>query len=114
MSSSNTSVHFTSTTTTLISNGDIILAGETLQSIGSDTVILFNLLLNTLYICTHLKDFKKNEDATGAFTKQMISILNVVTNNKDKVIILMMDANTQFKIDGNNIWVYSKCFALDK
>lgn len=108
MSSNNTSSHFTSTTTSLISNGDAILVGETLQSIGSDTVILFNLLLNTLYICTHLKDFKKGEDATGAFTKQMTSILNVVTNNKDKQIFLMMDANTQFKLDGNNIWVYSK------
>jgi hypothetical protein len=92
----------------LISDGDVILHGESLFNIGSDTVILFNTVLSALYICAHLKDYKPLEDASGAFTKQMTSILNIVNANKDKEIYLMLDANTQFEIEGNTILVFSK------
>jgi hypothetical protein len=107
MSISNT---FTSNFTEIkpISDGDVILHGESLFTIGTDTVILFNIAMNALYICAHLKDYKPLEDATGAFTKQMTAILNIVNSNKDKEIYLMMDANTQFEIEGNTILVFSK------
>jgi hypothetical protein len=91
-----------------ILDGNPILNGHSVFSIGSDTFILFNVLLNTLYICAHLKDFKPSEDSNGAFTKQMNVIIDIVNNNKDKQTILMMDANTQFKIEENTILVYSK------
>lgn len=92
----------------LISDGDVILHGESLFNIGSDTVILFNTVMSALYICAHLKDYKPLEDASGAFTKQITSILNIVNANKDKEIYLMLDANTQFEIEGNTILVFSK------
>jgi hypothetical protein len=92
----------------LISDGDVILHGESLFNIGSDTVILFNTVMSALYICAHLKDYKPLEDASGAFTKQMASILNIVNANKDKEIYLMLDANTQFEIEENTILVFSK------
>ena len=91
-----------------ILDGNPILNGHSVFSIGSDTFILFNVLLNTLYICAHLKDFKLAEDSNGAFTKQMNVIIDIVNNNKDKQTILMMDANTQFQIEENAILVYSK------
>ena len=91
-----------------ILDGNPILNGHSVFSIGSDTFILFNVLLNTLYICAHLKDFKPSEDSNGAFTKQMNVIIDIVNNNKDKQTILMMDANTQFQIEENAILVYSK------
>jgi len=93
---------------TLINDSNPILNGESVFTIGTDTVILFNVLSNILYICAHLKDYKPLEDAKGAFTKQLNSILNIVNFNKDKQIILMFDANTQFEINDNSIFVYSK------
>jgi len=92
----------------LISDGDVILRGETLLNIGADTVVVFNVLMNMLYICAHLKDYKPLEDATGAFTKQMNALLNIVHGNKDKQIVLMLDANTEFEIEGNILSVFSK------
>jgi len=91
-----------------ILDGNPILNGHSIFTIGSDTFILFNVLLNTLYICAHLKDFKPSEDSSGQFTKQMNVIIDIVNFNKDKQTILMMDANTQFQIEENAILVYSK------
>ena len=92
----------------LINDGNPILNGESVFAMGTDTVILLNVLGNILYICAHLKDYKPLEDAKGAFTKQLNSILNIVNFNKDKQIILMFDANTQFEIKDNSIFVFSK------
>ena len=98
----------------LINDGDPILNGESVFAMGTDTVILLNVLGNILYICAHLKDYKPLEDAKGAFTKQLNSILNVVNFNKDKQIILMFDANTQFEIKDNSIFAFSKSNEKDR
>lgn len=89
-------------------DGDSMLGGVSVLSIGSDTVVMFNVVISTLYICAHLKDYKPLEDASGSFTKQMLAISNIVNANKDKCVHLMLDANTQFEIEGNTIKVFSK------
>jgi hypothetical protein len=97
-----------STMPTIISDGDTLLRGETLSNIGADTTIVFDQSINTMYISAHLKDYKPSEDANGAFTKQFTSILNIVHGNKDKCIVLTMDANTQFETSVHSIQVFSK------
>jgi hypothetical protein len=79
---------------------------EAISNIGADTVIVQGR--NTLFINAHLKDYKVSEDDNGAFTKQFNQILSIVNSNKSMTVIVMMDANTQFEIQGNSILVFSK------
>jgi hypothetical protein len=92
----------------ILLDGDPLLNTTLISNIGSDTVIILNKSNNSLYICAHLKDYKPLEDDNGSFTKQMKTIINIINNNKDKCIILMLDANTQFEIEKNIINVFSK------
>lgn len=78
----------------IIEDGNAILNGVKNTDIGCDTVILHEA--DTLYICAHLKDYKPGQDK---FVKQMKAILSIVGSNRDKKCILMMDANTQFKLN---------------
>ena len=58
-----------------------------------------------------MKEWKPAESRKGKedeFSKQMAAILTIATNNPDKECILMVDANTQFSIEGNRIVGYSK------
>lgn len=98
----------TSTKPFTLSDGHPLLCGEVHSNMGADTTIVFNPSSNTMYLNAHLKDYKPSEDATGAFTKQFTSILNIVHGNKDKRVILMADANTQFETASNSIQVFSK------
>jgi len=95
----------------LIRDGHPMLHGVTTGSIGSDTVILFNSSSNTLYINAHLKELKPpdaKKPKPDEFSSQMEAILRIVNENLDKQIVLMMDANTQFRIEGRKIIAYSK------
>ena len=93
----------------LIRDGNLMLQGVTTGSIGSDTVILFDSSSNTLYINAHLKELKPPDPKKADdFTPQMEAILRIVHGNPGIQIVLMMDANTQFRIEGRQIIAYSK------
>ena len=95
----------------LIRDGNPILHGVTTRSIGSDTVILFDTSENTIFIDAHLKEFKPpdpKKPKPDEFSAQMNNILKIITENSDKQFVLMMDANTQFIIEGGQIIAYSK------
>jgi hypothetical protein len=74
----------------VLQDGNPLLNNISILNIGSDTVILYDELKNTLYICAHLKDYK-SEDTNNIFIKQMHFILNIINFNKNKCVILMMD-----------------------
>lgn len=90
----------------VVIDGDAMLGGVQVDSIGCDTVILFDSASNTIYICGHLKDYKPGNG--GAFEGQMAALLKIVNTNKDKKCIFMADANTQFVVSGKSLFAYSK------
>jgi len=87
----------------LVHEGDPLLGGVVLADIGCDTVILSDS--TTLYINAHLKDWKKGD---ARFNMQFINLLKIVSHNRDRQVVLMMDANSSFLIEGDTISVYSK------
>ena len=91
----------------LILDGHPILNNVTLSQIGCDTVILFDSNKNKIYICGHFKDYKPTDTK---FIEQMTALIKIVSGNKEKTVILMADANTQFTIDvdNNSLLVFSK------
>jgi len=95
----------------LIPDGHALLHGVIRKNIGNDTVFLYDSATNTIYICAHLKEWKTPESRKGKadeFSKQLTAILTIASKNPDKECILMVDANTQFSIEGNRIVGYSK------
>jgi len=97
-----------------IEDGNAILAGVNLSSIGCDTVVVQDPTDKTIYISAHLKDYKKDDPKSPNLKGQMVGILTIVEANPGNKIILMMDANTQFEIraDGH-LRAFSKEDATD-
>ena len=97
-----------------IEDGNAILSGVNLSSIGCDTVVVRDPTDNTIYISAHLKDYKKEDPKSPNLKGQMAGIFRIVEANRGTKIILMMDANTQFKIraDGH-LLAFSKEDAAD-
>jgi len=87
----------------LIHEGDPLLGGVVLADIGCDTVIVSDS--TTLYINAHLKDWKKGD---ARFNMQFINLLKIVGHNRDRQVVLMMDSNSSFLLEGQTISVYSK------
>lgn len=95
----------------LIQDGNPILGDVTRASVGSDTVFLFNRETNTLFINGHMKEWKApdaKKPKPDEFSSQMNNLLKVVRTNPDTTCVFMVDANTQFTLDGGQLVAYSK------
>jgi hypothetical protein len=77
------------------------------RGMGDDVVVLLNknTTPHTLYVNTHLKDYSNKN---RIFIDQFKEIIKFISTHKEKKCILMMDANSQFRIEGSTLHVFSK------